>query len=406
MDARITDPEGPLWSRAFVPTLAILMLPLGLGAMGGRFWFVMVAVVLALLARALTPRRRPRRGTLECKKGWVGIRKAGILTQTIRASSVLGATMTRTSIALSLKGRRLPVVIELASHYEMVAVRDALGIGANGMGTVEWSLRAHPIEQADLVARVGLALVTSAALLASVVFEGRRWPWWIDHVDTVLTIAFPLIIVLYVVRRAWPRESIELHDGGVSIRAPNLRTFIALRELQSIDVVGRDIVMKGKRRIELAAPPSRWLASGMTADERTQLAAFVSAAIERDKAGEKDVDVRTVESMRRGDESVRAWLQRLDAMGVSPEGAGYRASTLDVGVLWRVFEDPDEEPDLRAASARMLSRIVPDEMKVRVAPILSTVRDAMTRKRIEATLDPAHAAELLEEIEAEERVMH
>src|SRR5581483_385564 len=133
-----------------------------------------------------------------------------------------------------------------------------------------------------------------------------------------------------------------------------------------------------------------------------ELAVFLNAAIEREKSGGDPKETRSIEVVRRGNESARAWLARIDAMGVAPAGDGYRANALDVGVLWRVFEDPEEDAELRAAAARLLSRVATDDVKVRVAPTLSTVRDDTVRKWIEAALDSDldHASELLEELDS------
>lgn len=60
----------------------------------------------------------------------------------------------------------------------------------------------------------------------------------------------------------------------------------------------------------------------MTAKEHEQLAVFLNAAIEREKSGGDPKEARSIEVMPRRDESARAWLARIDAMGVAPAGDG------------------------------------------------------------------------------------
>ena len=62
-----------------------------------------------------------------------------------------------------------------------------------------------------------------------------------------------------------------------------------------------------------------------------------------------------VDVLRRNGESPRDWLARLDVTGQTlAAGAGYRGTTLDSEDLWAILEDPEAEPDLRAAAARVL----------------------------------------------------
>ncbi len=55
--------------------------------------------------------------------------------------------------------------------------------------------------------------------------------------------------------------------------------------------------------------------------------------------------------------------------------------------LRQAFEDPDAEPELRAAAGRVLLRLSPEDARVRVPLVLDTLRDENVRKRIEILLD-------------------
>jgi hypothetical protein len=52
-----------------------------------------------------------------------------------------------------------------------------------------------------------------------------------------------------------------------------------------------------------------------------------------------------------------------------------------------LLEDADASPNARAAAARLLSRVAPDELRVRVADVLLTIRDERARVRIASTFD-------------------
>jgi hypothetical protein len=83
----------------------------------------------------------------------------------------------------------------------------------------------------------------------------------------------------------------------------------------------------------------------------------------------------------RGDESVEAWLARVD--GLPALESAYRAGALDKQSLWETLRDGEARPDARMAAARLLRRRfheAPDAL-VRVAD------DVELRDRIEAAAD-------------------
>jgi hypothetical protein len=125
----------------------------------------------------------------------------------------------------------------------------------------------------------------------------------------------------------------------------------------------------------------------------------------------KDEVSETVEPLRRRrGEQAAPWLARVDALA-SSVGGGYRGSTFSREDLWHALEDPEADPDLRAAAARVLARVAPDELKVRVEPVLESEHDPKTRIRIAAVVndDVEHLramvdAEAMVEAKQEERV--
>ncbi len=95
-----------------------------------------------------------------------------------------------------------------------------------------------------------------------------------------------------------------------------------------------------------------------------------------------------VAPLARGEaEDCRAWLQRIDAMAAAFGESGYRGAGVESADLWRALENPDAPPALRAAAARMLARIAPDEASVRIGDAVAVERDGATRARIRIALE-------------------
>jgi hypothetical protein len=87
-------------------------------------------------------------------------------------------------------------------------------------------------------------------------------------------------------------------------------------------------------------------------------------------------------------EGTRAWLERIDAAATSlAERGAYRRADLSPHDLWTALEDPDAPAPLRAAAARVLARIVPDEARTRIGLVLAGERDADARARIRVALE-------------------
>ena len=396
--ATIHDPDGPRPVRFAVPAVAVLLfgialLPHVMKATGGG---VMIAAMLVgLLARVLTPRRSPRQAVVVAEtKGRVRVRKAGLLTQTIRATDILGATTFplagRFALAMTLKTRpRSPVVIEVDRESERAAICSALGIGPAGHGTVDWDVRPPVLARIDTYVRPALALMWVVWA-----FIPHRWMSWIQNDLTWPTLG---AFVLYLAGRFSQRETLSLSRNGLSVRTPHIRSTTGFDEVTDLEVRGDTIVIAGADPLVLPAPRARWTLGGLSSVDREQLIAAVRSAIDRAKNARAAEVLPSVEVIRPRDEAPLAWLARLDALGVSVVETAYRAGALHVRELWKTLEDPDEDVAVRAAAARLLTRTVPEEARVRVAPILETVREVHARKRIEAMIEPdaVRALELL-----------
>lgn len=64
--------------------------------------------------------------------------------------------------------------------------------------------------------------------------------------------------------------------------------------------------------------------------------------------------------------SMRAWLQRLDALAATSRAGGYRGNALDPETLWSVLADEDADRDVRTGAARVLAANAAPETRVRI----------------------------------------
>ena len=88
------------------------------------------------------------------------------------------------------------------------------------------------------------------------------------------------------------------------------------------------------------------------------------------------------------DEGKRAWLERIDVTAAAmAQGEGYRRAGVEPRDLWAALESPDAPATLRAAAARILARIAPEEAGDRIARALAMEHDRDTRTRIRVALE-------------------
>mgnify|MGYP001545762535 CR=1 FL=1 len=365
---------------------------------------LLVLGLCTLLGYDARPQRRARELELVCKPGVVSI-PGGLK---IRARDLLGATSARhegrVSLMLSHKARRgRPIILDLPDDAALMTVCRALGIGHHGFGYVDAIVSAPPIAWiryllAGLVAPFALATLawTDEALVALVVLGVIAW---------VVSVASSWSVLLNF------SNSVRLTPGGVFLprwrMAPAFLGFDKMEEAQ----FGRNRLVLTAREPDgrLAATPvdvgtSRWNRFSPSEPEMAHLASQLHAALERahGKAAPERAPAAFASVLERTPgESLRDWLARVDTIAMG--SPGYRSSaTASAKELWEVFEDPYATPNVRAAAARMLKRLAPDELRVRVADVLSTVRDERARVRIAASIDDDALARE-EELELRER---
>lgn len=364
----------------------------------------LVLGLFTLLAYDARPQRRPRELELVCKRGVVAI-PGGVK---IRARDLLGATSARhegrVSLLLSHKARRgRPIILDLPDDAALMTVCRSLGIGHHGFGYVDAVIAAPP------VTRVRSLL---AGLLAPFTIAMLAWP------DETLGALVALGVVGWVlaVAASWSAtlnfaRSVRLTNGGVFVPRWRLApAFVGFDKMEDARFDRELLVLTAREPDGSVAPvpvtvgTSRWNRFAPSEPEIAHLASQLHAAVERAHgmaAPERAPEAFASVLERTPGESLRDWLARVDTIAMG--APGYRSTaTASATELWEVLEDPDATPNVRAAAARMLKRLAPDELRVRVAEVLSTVRDERARVRIAASIDDDALAKE-EELELRER---
>jgi hypothetical protein len=100
-----------------------------------------------------------------------------------------------------------------------------------------------------------------------------------------------------------------------------------------------------------------------------------------------DDDTTHIDQLKRGDASVVDWLARVDAIAATQSEAGYRGAHFSQEDLWLAVENHETAPDVRAAAARLLIRISPENSHDRVAATLDSIQNDAERAHLRAALD-------------------
>ncbi|HEU4405785.1 MAG TPA: hypothetical protein VFS43_10880 [Polyangiaceae bacterium] len=420
MRARIYDPVGPWWWRLPLPLLGALCLGGGLawGQGGGRAiaWPVVVAGLgLLALSRVLPTRFAERDARLELAPGRVEVREAGPLTQRIDATRVRAASTAQLegeyAVALEGPGRgRHPLVLKVRAAREVERLCDALGVGYYGVGELRWAgdSNARRLERSVAWAGAAGGAFVAACLVSPGLLEASA-PFFALAVSWVATAALVLAgLALERLRRGGPSRWVGLTKAGLDLSQMGLAfRFVPYHLIEAVTEAEGAVEVTlvrpyGALRIPLPLPSP--LDGGSAADVAA-LAAQLRTAARRargDRAPEPGVGP-SVEALRRHGESVKAWLERLDATAQAMRaGSIYRGAAVSARELCEALDNHDADPELRAAAARVLLRVDPGEARPRVDAALATLRDADARRRLRLVADEADEAdgEALEALEA------
>ncbi len=374
---------------------AILLGPLLPG--DGRVRWVTASVAVAFLIgrRPLRVRHAPRDAEVVAEGDSIRIVKAGVLSQRIRASEVIAASTARTrrGVALAIVRRHSaerPLLLEFGATEDLGRVRRALRIGHRGFGVVAWSTAPMGRIAAAMLGALWLAIALCAAV-------GLQ--------DLGLWLALPAVLVsglallFFAILGIAPGPRVALTEGFVVIvERAGETAHLPYADVLHVDVDGAGLLIRTRAGLVVAAM------QGSLAEEREHVAAQIVSAAQRARGEGPPVPgvPSSLAALAPRAESARAWLERVDAAAASfasPEGA-YRGTKIDPGDLWEALENPDVAAPVRAAAARVLARVAPEEARTRVTRVLATDRDSRARACIRIALEESveTAAEELERL--------
>lgn len=379
--ARFSDPQGPRWSEAaaLVPSLVLTTLAIWAPWLTGSAAAAAIAIagLIGHGSRFALRQRRPRDVELECGAGWVVVKNAGSRTQRIRSTRITGCSTARTSrgilLTLDYAKRDQPIEIEVATDDEADAIRRALGIGHAGFGVLGWNTTAMPHRGTNAS---GLGLAGVAALLA---LSSPGLAFFLGFVSMFMSVV--------TLTPAFSLRSIQMRHDGLQVPSPwGGWLVVPYGEIEGVERhqgLLRLRTLRGVFDVHIG-----WVIS---AHGREALVHQIESAAARAR-GEGRMKLplsERVAILRRGQESAQAWVARLDTSGelLSGAGGGYRDASLDAEDLWAVLEDPDVTVDLRAAAARVLSRIPRPEVRTRIDAAVAAMHDEKTIRRVRIAVE-------------------
>ena len=396
MRASFTDPQGPKRWRALPYLGALLAFVLACSLLDGNAaWVVALTSLAAFNLLGVVPlrQRKARVVELSTKPGVVEIRRAGTRTQKIRARDIVGATTARTREGVLLTfqhgKREQPISLRVETDQDADAIRQALGIGHGGFGSIGW--RSIPTD-GRRTAVLGRAFAGTLALLCAVlVLCGAEAVAGVLGGVLGIFAAVAMLIGLGELAASPADPSILMTPNGLRLRTVRGWFTLPYDAVLSVEDHGRGLVFKvpppyDSVGVETSGPSF----GGLSAHDRSIAIAQVKSATQRAYGHgppKRDASER-IEVLRRNGESLRDWLMRLDMQGhLLTSSPGYRGNTLDTEDLWTILEDPDGDAELRTAAARVLRHLPNGEARPRIDAAVATVRDDGTSRRLRVAVD-------------------
>ena len=416
MRVAFSDPQGArAWRMVPYAGPLALFLFACFGPLSG-----VTAVLTAVLAVGLfhgvglIPLRQRRLKTAElvAGPGFIELKNAGTRSQRIDARSIVGGTTARTAtgvlFTLSHAKRDQPITIEVESDADAERIRQSLGIGHGGFGSVGW--RTVPSSSAKTGFWGQLITFLIGTIIAGLGF-------FVSHETAGIVglmlgqfgfLSIILSLVGYFGRSSPP--SVVMAAEGLRIQTKQGWFTVPYDHVLGIEPV------PGALRFRVPPPyhsvdvemAGTLLGAGLRPDDRDALIKQIMSASARARGlgtSKNDVTGR-VDVLRRNGESPRDWLARLDMAGRMLEAstAGYRGHTLDTEDLWAILEDPEAEGDLRAAAARVLRHSPKPETRQRIDAAVAAVRDDATNRRLRIAIrdDVDNASQELAILDAQE----
>lgn len=411
LHARVCDPLGPRWVRFLQRCLGIGLVPLPVvffmmlygDATDAAALFLPCAAILAV--RYLVTTRAPvRRAELAVDDGGIDIRRAGLLSQRIDAADVVGASTARTESGVTLalvrrfsKGR--PLLLDLESDSDLDEVRAALHIGHFGFGEISWPV-GTPHRHGAFAAAAVLAAFAAAVVALDVESPASAFALSAAVVPTLFAY---VIFVLWTMANPAPKPRVALTRHGLLLAEPSA----TITYQPYANVLDAKVTAWHGVYVETDSHPLSIPMHNTLAEEREHLVAQLHSAARRAHGeGPQPMAVpASVAILAPRGRPDREWLERLDATAAalsSPRseyvGLAYRRPDLGAEDLTKALASPDAPAPVRAAAARVLARIAPEEATVQIARALEHERDEDTRVllRIAVEEDVETAARVLD----------
>jgi hypothetical protein len=280
----------------------------------------------------------------------------------------------------------------VSTDAELDRLRRSLQLGHYGFGELGWpttSPAGGPVRSAFLALLAsGWAVMALAAACGSAMF---------CFALALAVVPLSLLSLLDFLFARAGRVALTAH--AVTLVHAGGSTSASYRDIVDVDSQP-DRLSLATNRGTLVVPTR-----GMTPPEREHLRAQIECATARSQGNCQPPPgvPAPISLLAPREEPKRAWLERIDATAATlADGAGaYRAADITTQDLWTALESPDAPPPLRAAAARILARVVPDEAGPRIGLTLAAERDERTRARIRVALedDVDAAARELERLE-------
>lgn len=394
--ARISDPIGPRWTRMLLPSLAAITLVLDYlwaalddASPGPAFY---LAALLLLVARPLLGRHRTRNCELQLSPGKVRVRDAGLLNQDIETADVSGASTSvgqdgTTTIAIGRTARMgRPLHITVATTAQASDIRQALGIGFGGYGTLAWKVSGGNFELMTNLARIAGSCAALLLALYAVREEPTSIAMWLVLVASLACVHLgPLFRQDASVRNGtiWFNESGVFHGAGAKTN------HVSYTEIEDVSVEARALRIDkaDKKHVKIPIYRARHSLNGASDLEIEHITSQLRDAARRahGELAASEVMAGVELLMRSSADAPRAWLERLDSTATTM-GGGYRSANLTKEALTQALSDPDASPQVRVGAARILYRIDAEATKTRVAEICETVRDPSLKKQLRVVL--------------------
>lgn len=322
--------------------------------------------------------------------------RGGITSRTkIRTSDVVGGSTARLGdkifLTLSIgKQPSPPVSIELDSEEDARRIRDALAIGHDGFGTVLWPVGRPTTSSARDFFAFSCVMLALIQLVGHFI-DPDAWYTLLAAGFAWLSLFTYGLLALDVSSRIPPY--LALRADGIHHYKNNRWTRVGFDDIRGIQRDGNTLVVwKASDPMPLAIPlsnmPSFYVPSPAAVEQIVAQGNAAGARAQGARPEKAEVETPLDVLHRYPGEDVRAWLSRVELAASSIDVGGYRGGALSERDLWTLFEDPDADPDLRVAAARILGRVVRDRAaRERLTVIAAAVRDIVQGKRIRVALD-------------------